>query len=157
MEVLDHPASDKAPFGQAVRAATERGGGWMGWVIRVEDIAPLVTRLEREPVDGHRRFPDNRVLKWKQIGVKGLINDPQLPFFVCYENPELHPSGAIGEAPEVNIAGLTIAGDPDRVREWLGLSPTQTSTVIDFTFIAPHGNAGLMSVTFDTPNGQVVI
>ena len=27
----------------------------------------------------------------------------------------------------------------------------------DFTFIAPHGNAGLMSVTFDTPNGQVVI
>ncbi|MGN6162260.1 MAG: VOC family protein, partial [Marmoricola sp.] len=31
VEVLDHPASDKAPFGQAVRARTELGGGWLGW------------------------------------------------------------------------------------------------------------------------------
>src|SRR3954451_5625204 len=29
VEVLDHPASDKAPFGQAVRAASEAGGGWL--------------------------------------------------------------------------------------------------------------------------------
>src|SRR5690606_39670990 len=30
VEVLDHPASDKAPFGQAVRARSELGGGWLG-------------------------------------------------------------------------------------------------------------------------------
>ena len=29
VEVLDHPASDKAPFGQAVRARSEQGGGWL--------------------------------------------------------------------------------------------------------------------------------
>ncbi len=29
VEVLDHPASLKAPFGQAVRARSELGGGWM--------------------------------------------------------------------------------------------------------------------------------
>ena len=29
VEVLDHPASDKAPFGQAVRARSELGGGWL--------------------------------------------------------------------------------------------------------------------------------
>ncbi len=29
VEVLDHPASDKAPFGQAVRARSAAGGGWM--------------------------------------------------------------------------------------------------------------------------------
>src|ERR1700709_1926560 len=29
VEVLDHPASDKAPFGQAVRARSEAGGGWL--------------------------------------------------------------------------------------------------------------------------------
>lgn len=40
VEVLDHPASDKAPFGQAVRARSELGGGWLGWVVAVEDIAP---------------------------------------------------------------------------------------------------------------------
>ena len=30
VEVLDHPASDKAPFGQAVRARSALGGGWLG-------------------------------------------------------------------------------------------------------------------------------
>ena len=34
VEVLDHPASDKAPFGQAVRARSALGGGWLGWVDR---------------------------------------------------------------------------------------------------------------------------
>ena len=29
VEVLDHPASDKAPFGQVVRARSEAGGGWL--------------------------------------------------------------------------------------------------------------------------------
>ena len=39
VEVLDHPASDKAPFGQAVRARSALGGGWLGWVVAVDDIS----------------------------------------------------------------------------------------------------------------------
>ena len=39
VEVLDHPASDKAPFGQAVRARSALGGGWLGWVVAVKDIS----------------------------------------------------------------------------------------------------------------------
>ena len=39
VEVLDHPASDKAPFGQAVRARSAAGGGWLGWVVAVDDIS----------------------------------------------------------------------------------------------------------------------
>ena len=38
VEVLDHPAADKAPFGQAVRQRTSEGGGWLGWVIAVDEI-----------------------------------------------------------------------------------------------------------------------
>src|SRR5660397_16346 len=45
VEVLDHPASDKAPFGQAVRARSELGGGWLGWVVAVDDISPFDARL----------------------------------------------------------------------------------------------------------------
>src|SRR3954469_10728544 len=93
VEVLDHPASDKAPFGQAVRARSELGGGWLGWVVAVDDIAPLEQRLGRESVAGNRRRPDGTELLWKQIGVNGLISDPQLPFFVQWLSPEgLHPS-----------------------------------------------------------------
>ena len=49
------------------------------------------------------------------------------------------------------------AGGPGRGREWLGLPGDYTSSVIDFTFASPRGTPGLMAVTFDTPQGEVVI
>ena len=85
VEVLDHPASDKAPFGQAVRARSALGGGWLGWVVAVDDIAPHEARLGREAVNGNRHRPDGLELLWKQLGVKGLQADPQLPFFVQWD------------------------------------------------------------------------
>lgn len=155
VEVLDHPASDKAPFGQAVRARSEAGGGWLGWVVEVDDIAEAERRLGREAVEGFRRRPDGVELKWRQLGVKGLIADPQLPFYMQWEDKSVHPS--VGATTDVTISGLEIAGDPARVREWLGLPADQTSTFIDFTFVAPHGTPGLLAVTFDTPDGPVTI
>jgi len=154
--VLDHPASDKAPFGQAVRARSEAGGGWLGWVVRVDDMTEAEQRLGREAAVGSRHRPDGVELKWLQLGVKGLIADPQLPFYIKWDDQSLHPSE--GANTEVTICGVQIAGDPERVREWLGGLPAdETSTVIDFTFVAPHGTPGLLSVTFDTPQGQVTI
>src|SRR4051794_38240483 len=50
VEVLDHPASDKAPFGQAVRARSANGGGWLGWVVNVDDITSAESRLGRPAV-----------------------------------------------------------------------------------------------------------
>ena len=62
VEVLDHPASDKAPFGQAVRARSALGGGWLGWVVAVPDIAVVETRLGREAVPGNLEGDD--VQRW---------------------------------------------------------------------------------------------
>ena len=42
---LDHPATDSAPFGKAVKARAEEGGGWLGWVVGVDDITPWEQRL----------------------------------------------------------------------------------------------------------------
>ena len=93
VEVLDHPASDKAPFGQAVRARSAAGGGWLGWVVAVDDIAEVETRLGREAVKGNRHLPTGEELLWQQIGVNALMADPQLPFFIKWESPaEMHPS-----------------------------------------------------------------
>ncbi len=155
VEVLEHPAADKAPFGQVVRARSESGGGWLGWVVRVDDIAEQETRLGREAVQGNRHRPDGVELRWKQLGVKGLQADPQLPFFIAWEGTGPHPSSDADT--DVTIESLTIAGDPDRVRDWLGLPADYTSTVIDFSWVAPHGTPGLMAVTFDTPQGQVTV
>jgi hypothetical protein len=155
VEVLDHPASDKAPFGQAVRARSEVGGGWLGWVVAVDDLAPYEKRIGREAVVGNRHRPDGVELRWRQLGVKGLMSDPQLPFFIQWADASLHPSTAANTA--VTIGNLQIAGDPERVRDWLDLPADETSSVIDFTFVAPHGTPGLLAVTFDTPTGKVVI
>jgi hypothetical protein len=154
VEVLDHPASDKAPFGQAVRARSALGGGWLGWVVAVDDITVVEQRLGREAVVGSRHRPDGTELRWKQIGVSGLIADPQLPFFIQWETPaELHPSA--GADPSYSLACLEIAGDPHRVSEWLGETVEAPLEDIKVDWAAPNGTPGIVAVQFQTPNGLV--
>ena len=154
--VLDHPASDKAPFGQAVRARSEAGGGWLGWVVSVADISAVERRLGREAVDGNRHRPDGVELRWKQIGVKGLQSDPQLPFFVHWESPEdLHPSA--GASGAVHLECLEIAGDPGRVSEWLGDHVSEPLEDVTVDWVAPHGTPGIVAAQFSTTNGLVRI
>src|SRR4029079_17799738 len=69
--VLDHPASDKAPFGQAVRARSEAGGGWLAWVVSVSDLSEVEKRVGRESVVGSRHRPDGGQYKWRELRVKG--------------------------------------------------------------------------------------
>ncbi|MGH3444857.1 MAG: VOC family protein [Nocardioidaceae bacterium] len=156
VEVLDHPASDKAPFGQAVRARSELGGGWLGWVVAVDDIAQVEARLGRESVQGNRHRPDGVELTWRQIGVRGLQSDPQLPFFVQWQSPSAeHPgSGATGS---VRLATLEIAGDPGRVSDWLGNSVDTPLEDVDVEWVAPHGTPGVVAAHFSTPRGLVRI
>ena len=93
VEVLDHPAADKAVFGQVVRARSAEGGGWLGWVVAVEDMAEVEMRIGRQAIEGHRHLPDGTRLEWLQLGVRGLQCDPQLPFFVQWlSDPAVHPS-----------------------------------------------------------------
>lgn len=156
VEVLNHPASDKAPFGQAVRARSSDGGGWMGWVVSVDDLAPFEERLERKAVPGNRKFPDGRELRWQQIGVKGLIADPQVPFMIKFESDDsLHPSNA--RPATVTLKCLTIAGSSERVTEWLGTPVTEPLADVEVEWIAPNGTPGIMTATFETANGLVTI
>jgi hypothetical protein len=157
--VLDHPASDKAPFGQAVRARSALGGGWLGWVVAVPDIGRVEQRLGREAADGNRHRPDGVELRWKQIGVKGLQSDPQLPFFVEWSSPDdQHPSA--GSSGAVHLETLEIAGDPNRVTEWLGNSvegPRGPLEDVQVEWVAPHGTPGIVAAQFSTANGLVRI
>lgn len=156
VEALDHPATEKAPFGRAVRGRSEAGGGWLGWVVSVEDISPVEERLGRGSVQGNRTRPDGVELRWRQIGVKGLIADPQLPFFVSWQSPQTdHPSS--GDPAGVGVTGLQIAGDPHRVSDWLGGEIDDPLGDIDVNWVAPHGTPGLLAVTFATPSGPITI
>ena len=157
VEVLSHPASDKAPFGQAVRARSEAGGGWMGWCVAVDNLEPFEERLGRSAVPGNRKFPDGQELSWQQIGIKGLIADPQVPYLLRWDDglEALHPSQA--RPATVKLDCLTIAGSSERVTEWLGTQVEETLDGVDVHWVAPNGTPGIMSVTFETANGTVEI
>lgn len=151
---LDHPASDKAPFGRAVKARAESGGGWLGWAVSVDDMAPVEHRLGREAVPGHRRRPDGVDLTWRQIGVLDLIADPQLPFFTCWEiQADQHPS--VGGGP-VALDRLEICGDPGRLEEWLGapLDAVLRDARVDWV---DADEPGVVAVWFRTLHGLVRI
>jgi hypothetical protein len=154
VSVLDHPASDKAPFGQAVRSRSESGGGWLGWVLAVDDITVAEKRLGRHAVPGNRRRPDGVELRWKQLGVRGLQADPQLPFVVEWDiDPSMHPSA--GASGKVSLTALEISGDPGRVTQWLGQSTLEALSDIEVEWVATHGSPGVLAAHFSTPAGDI--
>ena len=151
VDVLDHPASDKAPFGQAVRARKELGGGWLGWVVAVRDMERMEKRLGRPAVPGNRHRPDGVNLTWRQIGVKGLIADPQLPFFIHWDDLSEHPSvGGKG----TKLTALEIAGDPVRVTDWIGHPADHLLDDLDVAWVGPNGQPGLVAAVFETPTAS---
>ena len=153
--MLDHPAADKAPFGQAVRARSAEGGGWLGWVVAVDDLAPIEARLGRAAIEGHRHLPDGTLLEWQQLGVKGLQSDPQLPFFVQWRSdPAVHPSAG---GRDVELLRIEIAGARERVDDWLGGRTDTIAADVDIDWIAPDGQPGLVAAVFSTPRGEVRI
>ena len=155
VEVLDHPAADKAPFGQAVRARSLDGGGWLGWVVAVDDLVVVEDRLGRAAVEGHRYRPDGTLLAWRQLGVKGLQSDPQLPFFIQWlSETDIHPSVGGGS---IELLKIELGGDHDRVDAWLGGQSGTILNDIDIDWTAPNGQPGLVAALFSTPRGEVRI
>lgn len=160
VEALDHPASDKVPFGQAVRARSAKGGGWMAWVVDVDVLAETEERLGRASVEGHRTTPDGVELSWRQIGVRNVIDHGNLPFFIQWDESSRanHPS-TLAESP-TRLVGLTLGGDFHEVREWLGITGAPKGSFesgIEFGFVEEEHEDVLYEVEFETPQGRVVI
>ena len=155
IEALDHPAVDRAPFGRAVRDRSAEGGGWLAWVVAVDDIAPVEARLERTAAAGHRRRPDGVDLRWSQIGVSDVAVDAQLPYFVQWHiDPADHPSAG---GSRVRLTSLEIAGDEAVIDAYLGTSPQQPLDGIDVEWVVPDDRTGVVAAVFETANGSVRI
>jgi len=152
VEALDHPASDKAAFGQAVKLRSGAGGGWLAWVVAVDDLQPVEHRLGRPAVPGHRRRPDGTELSWRQIGVLELLDDPALPFFIQWQiDAGLHPAAGGGD---LGIEQMEICGDREKVIHWLGEPVDRMDFHVDWV---QADDPGLAAVRFSTPHGAVRI
>ncbi len=68
----------------------------------------------------------------------GLLADPQLPFFVCWESDaERAPVGDPGGGNGVDLVRLEIAGSPHRVTEWLGEPEDHPLDDVEVDWVAP--------------------
>jgi len=155
VEVLDHPASEKAAFGQFVRERSLAGGGWMAWCVSVDDMEEVEHRIGRHAVPGNRRRPDGFNLEWRQIGTSSSRVDPQLPYVLRWDIPDTeHPSQMIPD-PAVTLTALDIAGSPQRLEDWLGIGAITALNEIQVNWTAPNAAPGIMAATFETPHGVV--
>jgi hypothetical protein len=159
---LDHPATDSAPFGQAVKRRAALGGGWLGWVVSVQDLAPFEKRLGRPSAEGHRRRPDGVLLQWRQIGLLELIEDPQIPYLIEWCCPQAdHPSAGADGA--VGIERLEISGERAAILRWLGTPEIDPLPHVHVNWLEPadvasaYDEAGLVAVDFRTAHGPVRI
>jgi hypothetical protein len=154
VSALDHPAAEKAPFGRAVAQRAQGGGGWMSWVVSVDDIGVIEQRVGREARPGHRIRPDGHDLCWRQLGVLDVIANPQLPFFVQWSSPASdHPSTGGGT---VAIDRIEMSGDADSIAQWLGTSADVPLDGIRVDWVDDE-DPGLVAIWFATPHGSVRI
>lgn len=148
---LDHPSTEQSVFAQAVKRRYEEGGGWLSWVISVDDISTIEKNLGRSAASGHRRRPDGFDLQWKQIGVKDVLTNPELPFFIQWlTSSSEHPSR---NSSALKISSLSLAGSETTLYEYLGKDFSLTGVELDWI---TSEDLGLMSVNFVLPDGRTI-
>ena len=70
-----------------------------------------------------------------------------------------HPAPSCTPAPaptrDFSLACLEIAGDPQRVSEWLGETVEAPLEDVKVEWVAPHGTPGIIAAQVQTPDGLV--
>ena len=84
------------------------------------------------------------------------MSDPQLPYFIQWDDACAAPVDG-GARPRSPSTACRSPATPSGCASGSACPADETSSVIDFTFVAPHGTPGLLAVTFDTPSGKVTV
>ena len=132
LALTDPTAEPTSSFASAVHARlASRGEGLFGWAMCVDDLERTAARLGTPIVDIIRDGFRARI-----TGVAEAMGDPALPFFITRD---------VG-VPDPGIAGahdridrLEVAGDAQRLTDWLGELPTYLELVV--------GDGGVRALT----------
>ena len=109
LAVADPEEAKGSPLGQAIVAAPE---GLFGWAVAVDDIEPVVGRLETEVSTISRQGLSARL-----TGVAEAMAEPFLPFFISRDHGIPDP----GEGADAGgIEWIEVSGSAPRLGEWLG-------------------------------------
>ena len=156
VEVADPAVAAGTAFGSAVAARCDGGGGWLGWVVAVDDVDAVAAGSGQVVAAGTRRRPDGSRLHWRTLGVEVLRTDPDLPFLITWDVPAaLHPSAGAGPVPR--LSRVEVAGDVARLAGRLGGDPQQALDGVRVEVRPPEPGTvpGLRAASFDTAAGRV--
>lgn len=154
---LDHPATEQSPWGKAVLKKSLDGGGWFSWVFSTSDLSVITNRFGRSPIEAQRTRPNGTSLLWKQIGVKEIIDSPELPFFIEWMSGD-HPSK--DGVPVTSISKLVIADSNELEDSWFKQEILDAMNGVEIEWFKSQENdslAGLIEVYFKTEHGVVII
>jgi hypothetical protein len=149
---VDRNAAAAGGFGRAVMDRAGAGGGWITLAVATDDLDGVAERLGLEVGSGSRTRPDGEVVRWKMAGLDDPRREAWMPFFLAWDVPrDLHPGRvrAGHDVPALGIAWVELAGDAERLMEWLG-SEELPIRMID-------GVPGIRRVAVGTSDVEVVI
>ncbi len=151
---LEHPATEITPFGKAVKQKAVQGGGWLTWVIAMNDLNNIEAILGRKSIEGHRVKPDKTILKWRQIGVIDILDNPQLPFFIKWSSAN-HP--ADNQKANSFIQKINLYGQKKVIESTLNfnLDSVPQVNLIETINLDNLEEIGIKSVVFET-NSELI-
>lgn len=142
---LDHPATDQTPWGSAVKKKANEGGGWFTWVFSTDDLALFEKKFNRQATEGQRMRPNGVELKWKQIGVKEIVDAPEYPFFINWLTSR-HPSS--DGNPSAEISEIAIAGKNPLSQSWFYKEISEALGEVKVSSINLKDNDGIPGISY---------
>ena len=111
LAIADRAEAEASPIGRLLLDRLAGDDGLIAWAVSGVDVPAVAERLG-SPLHTVRRGTMGAYV----TGVETALTDASLPFFVGSDSPR-HPgeSGTAG-----GLTWVEVAGDVDRLREWLG-------------------------------------
>ncbi|MEX0992740.1 MAG: VOC family protein [Solirubrobacterales bacterium] len=148
MGVVDRDLARDNLLGRRVLSAAD---AWLGWCLTVDDADAVAQRLGLAVAPMSRRRPDGSELSWRLAGLDASLRDPQLPFFISWDDPSLHPGLETAEhrVEPHGIAWIEIAGERKRIGRWIEGA--------DLDVRVCDGDPGVRSVGITTGGGAITL
>ena len=152
ISVVDPAEAAHSSFGRSLLALTQEGDRLFAVCVATGDIEAVAARLGLEVKPGERTRPDGSAIRWRGAGLEDPRREPWLPFFIQWDvPPELHPgrTRAGHGVLATGIAWVEVAGDADRLRDWLGGDELPIRVL--------HGSPGIRAAGVTTAGGEIVL
>jgi Glyoxalase-like domain len=145
--VVDERTAAETDIGRWVANGASATGAPIGWAVRPDDLDATVERLGMAAFEGSRERPDGTTLRWRMAGIDRAFAEPELPWFIEWDDPGTYPGA---ETPvDARVVRIELAGRPEALDDWLG----RHALPLDVR----DGVAGIVAVELDSPRRALAL